>query len=81
MTSLKTFKEKLIEKYGNKCVHCGTSENLTVDHIKPMAMEGKKRDLDNMQLLCRRCHNAKDYHVPNIKGLIDDLNHVPWSHL
>ncbi len=39
------------------CVHCGSREKLTIDHIVPVAQGGTDRK-DNLQALCRSC-NAK----------------------
>jgi len=51
---------RLIKEYGKKCVHCGTSEAfLTMDHIWPKSRGGDNRT-QNLQLLCRLCHDIKD---------------------
>lgn len=44
---------------------CGrVDENkLTLDHIIPKSMGGPGR-LDNLQILCRRCHIRKDINTP-----------------
>jgi len=42
----------------NKCLHCGTSENLTVDHIIPVK-EGGGSHLENLQCLCVKCNSRK----------------------
>lgn len=39
------------------CLACGTTEQLTADHIKPLSAGGS-HDIENLQVLCRRC-NAK----------------------
>lgn len=43
---------------GRMCVHCGTSERLTVDHIWPVS-KGGADDLDNLQTLCHSCNSKK----------------------
>jgi len=40
------------------CVHCGTNERLTVDHIWPVS-KGGDDDLDNLQTLCHSCNSKK----------------------
>ena len=40
------------------CVHCGTSYNLTLDHIIPQK-QGGKTEADNLQTLCRCCNSTK----------------------
>lgn len=58
----------LIEKYGYKCCSCGSIDNITIDHIKPLA-KGGTNDLSNFQLLCKSCNSKKhteeiDYREP-----------------
>ena len=47
-------------KVGHKeeCACCGSTENLTFDHILPKARGGKD-DLKNGQILCKRCNCQK----------------------
>ncbi len=55
----KKVKEKLIEKFGEKCVDCGRGDVLlTLDHIHPISLGGKN-EVDNCQLLCVPCHTKK----------------------
>lgn len=49
---------KLSEQYGYMCMHCGATNELVIDHIVPIALGGLS-ELDNLQLLCRRCNNLK----------------------
>ena len=48
----------LVERYGERCLHCGTTEDLVLDHIQSVAKGGKSA-LGNMQLLCAACNTAK----------------------
>lgn len=43
---------------GNKCLHCGTSEELTIDHIIPLCRNGADNKV-NMQTLCKSCNCKK----------------------
>ncbi|MEK6882358.1 MAG: HNH endonuclease [Nanoarchaeota archaeon] len=40
------------------CLHCHTSENLTIDHITPIS-KGGKNDINNTQILCKKCNLLK----------------------
>lgn len=53
----KTIRKHWLEKHPI-CVRCGTRENLTVDHIKPLS-EGGRTEPNNLQTLCFACHTAK----------------------
>lgn len=42
-----------------KCLECGATGDLTLDHIVPRALGGTD-DEKNLQTLCRRCNSAKN---------------------
>lgn len=50
------------EWLGEKCAYCGTTENLTLDHIIPVCAGGKAVKT-NAQTLCGPCNNWKATHV------------------
>lgn len=50
--------EKLVERDGYYCKLCNTTENLEIDHIRPVALNGNN-DLSNLQLLCKPCNISK----------------------
>lgn len=41
------------------CNHCGTADDLTVDHIIELEDGGEPYALDNLQVLCRSCNTRK----------------------
>ncbi len=43
---------------GNRCVKCGSRQNLEVDHIYPISKGGKTTP-NNLQTLCHRCNVEK----------------------
>ena len=52
---------------GDKCRKCGTTENLTVNHIIPLSAGGA--DIaGNIETLCNRC-NILEYHIIVRKAL------------
>lgn len=54
----RTYFARLVLRDGPFCKACGTTDNLCVDHIIPMSRGGSD-DMDNLQLLCRRCNSRK----------------------
>jgi 5-methylcytosine-specific restriction endonuclease McrA len=52
------FRESIKARDGHKCVYCGSSENLTVDHIRPKS-KGGTDTADNLVTACRPCNQAK----------------------
>ena len=60
----------IAEHCGESCCKCGSTENLEYDHINPSLKESKQsflsigkesllRQIDNIQVLCRKCHTTK----------------------
>ncbi len=49
---------KVIKRDGYQCAICETSNDLAVDHIKPLS-KGGGDDLENLQILCRHCNSRK----------------------
>lgn len=57
----KLFKERVLLRDGRKCLWCGTTENLQVDHIKPYATHPRLRmSVSNGRTLCHPCHKKTD---------------------
>lgn len=50
------------ERDGYACLHCGTSDDLTLDHIHPWSRGGPDT-YDNLQTLCRSCNSRKGARV------------------
>lgn len=48
----------------NCCACCGSTNNLTIDHIIPVA-KGGTSDLDNLQVLCYWCNLSKGANLAN----------------
>lgn len=51
-------RRRLMERDGERCVVCGSSNNLTIGHIKPRSMGGRFT-IKNLQLECLTCNYAK----------------------
>jgi HNH endonuclease len=68
-------KDELVVLNDSRCRWCLKPFNpndLTVDHIIPIAAGGPVSDLCNMELLCVKCHNKKTKHE---NRLYDFKNH------
>ena len=44
---------------GHRCLRCGATENLSIDHIVPRS-KGGFHDPENLQTLCLRCNTSKN---------------------
>ena len=54
-------KEHLLRRYGQRCRYCGSrfaAHLLEIDHMDPHSRGGPD-DVNNLQLLCRRCNGRK----------------------
>jgi 5-methylcytosine-specific restriction endonuclease McrA len=45
-----------------KCLKCGTTNKLTIDHIVPVS-RGGSNDEENLQILCEDCNSRKGDHI------------------
>lgn len=51
-------RKAVYKRDGDRCLRCGTYENLTLDHIKAKS-RGGSNDIYNLQTLCVRCNFLK----------------------
>lgn len=51
-------RHRILTRDGMKCLHCGTSERLSLDHIVPVFRGGGDED-SNLQTLCISCNSKK----------------------
>ncbi len=54
----KEIKRAVWERDGGRCVECGSDFDLQFDHVIPFALGGAST-VDNLQLLCAACNQAK----------------------
>jgi len=56
-------RSRVYERDGHKCVKCGTTENLTLDHRIPRSRGGRST-MENLQTMCHDCNNEKADKMP-----------------
>ena len=62
-------RQEIIDYLGSKCVKCGTTDNLEIDHINPsdksfhiskrLSLSTQREEVDKCQLLCHEHHMVK----------------------
>jgi hypothetical protein len=53
---------KIYERDGHACLVCGSTDDLTLDHIYPWSLGGSN-DEENLRTLCRGCNSRKGSRV------------------
>ncbi|KOV07480.1 MULTISPECIES: HNH endonuclease [Streptomyces] len=53
-----TVRVQVYARDGHACLHCGSREDLSLDHIHPWSLGGPDT-VDNLQTLCRPCNSRK----------------------
>jgi len=53
-----SLRNQVFERDDYKCVECGATERLQLDHIIPFS-KGGKTELDNLETLCKTCNLKK----------------------
>ena len=52
------WRQEIKQKYNNRCVYCGSTDNLTIDHVKPK-IRGGRDEARNLVCACQHCNHAK----------------------
>jgi hypothetical protein len=55
-------RKKLVIARDKKCLDCGTTDDLTVDHIIPVSRGGTGA-MDNLRTLCAQCNRRKGSYI------------------
>jgi 5-methylcytosine-specific restriction endonuclease McrA len=51
---------RVLARDGHVCMYCGSSEQLTVDHVLPIAKHPElAMDMENMVIACKPCNSRK----------------------
>jgi 5-methylcytosine-specific restriction endonuclease McrA len=51
-------KQEVCNRYGNKCVYCGSDKNICIDHVIPL-IRGGDNEPDNLVTACKQCNSGK----------------------
>jgi 5-methylcytosine-specific restriction endonuclease McrA len=72
-----TYKEwsLIVTRYGNKCLACGATEKIEMDHIVPLS-KGGAHDPSNVQPLCKSCNCKKHDKIMDYRRALEDAREV-----
>jgi 5-methylcytosine-specific restriction endonuclease McrA len=56
-------RQNIFKRDGQRCQYCGTSEDLTLDHVIPKSRGGQSK-WDNLTTACKRCNSRKGDFTP-----------------
>ena len=82
MNNKKKRRRRVLGLDGERCLRCGSSRKLEMDHIVPQAADGGSC-WKNLQTLCRPCNQLKsdqpiDYRSPERRLKAEQLCNCPW---
>lgn len=69
-------KKNIMTRDNHKCVYCGSSKNLTIDHVIPES-RGGKTSFENCVTACFLCNNKKNNKTPREANMF--LNKIPHA--
>lgn len=67
---LPSVRKEVFERDGHRCVKCGATDDLTLDHIRPRSMGGN-HDKTNLRTYCRRCNSGRPVVGPELEAEIE----------
>lgn len=71
--SKKQIRSIIFDVHGKLCLRCGSSENISLDHVIPISKYGKN-ELENLQPLCRNCNSWKGTKTIDFRKKILNIN-------
>lgn len=75
--TLRPNRNRIYKRDGNKCVYCGSTKNLTLDHIIPKS-RGGANDWMNLVTSCSKCNMKKGNRTPEeAKMTMSHRPHIP----
>ena len=54
------WRERIKDNWNYECAYCGSTENITLDHVKPRSLGGKDTS-NNVVCACHECNQSKGH--------------------
>lgn len=65
---LRVNRHRIYKRDGHRCVYCGNSKQLTIDHVIPKS-KGGKNTWENLVTCCTKCNLKKSDRTPEQAGM------------
>ena len=62
-------RSNIFRRDGNRCMYCGSTTNLTLDHVVPRS-QGGKDSWTNLTTACQDCNTMKGSRTPEEAGMV-----------
>ena len=62
-------RHNIMKRDNFECQYCGSTKNLTLDHVLPRSRGGTS-NWDNLLTACSRCNHGKGHRTPQEAGLV-----------
>jgi 5-methylcytosine-specific restriction endonuclease McrA len=73
-------RKNILRRDNHKCLYCGSTVNLTVDHVIPKSRGGED-SWENLVTACIKCNNKKGSRTPEEARMTLKLNPKKPSHI
>lgn len=74
--TLRPNRNRIYKRDGHSCVYCGSSKNLTLDHVIPKS-RGGTNEWNNLVTSCFKCNLKKSNRTPDEAKMI--MRHKPYA--
>jgi 5-methylcytosine-specific restriction endonuclease McrA len=62
-------RQNVFKRDGNSCVYCGSTKDLTLDHVMPRS-RGGRTSWDNLVTACKSCNSRKGDNTPEEANML-----------
>ena len=73
-------RKNILRRDEHKCQYCGSTQNLTIDHVIPKS-KGGEDSWENLVTACIKCNNRKGNRTPEEAGMVLKVQPKKPSHI
>lgn len=72
-------RREVLRRDNHSCQYCGSTKNLTIDHVIPRS-KGGQHTWDNVVAACERCNSTKGDRLPHEAGMVPKVKPKAPAH-